>query len=349
MVDFVFKQFCCKTKVLEGEINVNSFKAIRVKEQEDQIVYGLEEVTADQLSEGDVLIKVAYSSINYKDMLAVQKNSGVIRNYPMIPGIDLSGTIVESKDSRFTEGQEVIVTGFTMGMSHTGGFSEYARVPAEWIVPLPDTMSLKDAMVFGTAGFTAALSILALEKNGMNVADNPEILVTGSTGGVGSIALQILSKIGYKNVSALVRKEHQEEVAKSLGAANVVFADQLGDAKKPLAKTRFDYVLDTVGGDVASALIPQISYGGSMSMCGNAGGLPVNTTVLPFILRAVNLLGIDSVNVPIDKRGSIWEKMASEWNITDTTLVNEISLEELTETIDAIKNGQHLGRTIVKL
>ncbi len=349
MVDFVFKQFCCKTKVLEGEINVNSFKAIRVKEQEDQIVYGLEEVTADQLSEGDVLIKVAYSSINYKDMLAVQKNSGVIRNYPMIPGIDLSGTIVESKDSRFTEGQEVIVTGFTMGMSHTGGFSEYARIPAEWIVPLPDTMSLKDAMVFGTAGFTAALSILALEKNGMNVADNPEILVTGSTGGVGSIALQILSKIGYKNVSALVRKEHQEEVAKSLGAANVVFADQLGDAKKPLAKTRFDYVLDTVGGDVASALIPQISYGGSMSMCGNAGGLPVNTTVLPFILRAVNLLGIDSVNVPIEKRGSIWEKMASEWNIADTTLVNEISLEELTEAIDAIKNGQHLGRTIVKL
>lgn len=349
MVDFVFKQFCCKTKVLEGEINVNSFKAIRVKEQEDQIVYGLEEVTEDQLSEGNVLIKVAYSSINYKDMLAVQKNSGVIRNYPMIPGIDLSGTIVESKDSRFTEGQEVIVTGFTMGMSHTGGFSEYARVPAEWIVPLPANMSLKDAMVFGTAGFTAALSILALEKNGMDAADNPEILVTGSTGGVGSIALQILSKIGYKNVSALVRKEHQEEVAKSLGAANVIFADQLGDGKKPLAKTRFDYVLDTVGGDVASALIPQISYGGSMSMCGNAGGLPVNTTVLPFILRAVNLLGIDSVNVPIEKRGSIWEKMASEWNITDTTLVNEISLEELTEAIDAIKNGQHLGRTIVKL
>ena len=349
MVDFVFKQFYCKTKVLEGEINVNSFKAIRVKEQEDQVVYGLEEVTTDQLSEGDVLIKVAYSSINYKDMLAVQKNSGVIRNYPMIPGIDLSGTVAESKDSRFTEGQEVIVTGFTMGMSHTGGFSEYARVPAEWIVPLPAPMSLKDAMVFGTAGFTAALSILALEKSGMDVADNPEILVTGSTGGVGSIALQILSKIGYKNVTALVRKEHQEEVAKSLGAANVIFADDLGDAKKPLAKTRFDYVVDTVGGDVASALIPQISYGGSMSMCGNAGGLPVNTTVLPFILRAVNLLGIDSVNVPIEKRGSIWEKMASDWNITDTTLVNEISLEELTETIEALKSGQHLGRTIVKL
>lgn len=349
MVDFVFKQFCCKTKVLEGEINMNSFKAIRIKEQEDQVVYGLEDVTTDQLSEGDVLIKVAYSSINYKDMLAVQKNSGVIRNYPMIPGIDLSGTVAESKDERFTEGQEVIVTGFTMGMSHTGGFSEYARVPAEWIVPLPANMTLKDAMVFGTAGFTAALSILALEKNGMDVAEDPQILVTGSTGGVGSIALQILAKIGYTNVSALVRKEHQAEVAKSLGAAHVIFAEELGDAKKPLAKTRFDYVVDTVGGDVTSALIPQISYGGSMSMCGNAGGLPVNTTVLPFILRGVSLLGIDSVNVPIEKRPAIWEKMANDWNIAKTTLVNEISLEELTDAIDAIKNGQHLGRTIVKL
>src|SRR5690606_28374790 len=180
----------------------------------------------------------------------------------------------------FTEGQEVIVTGFTMGMSHTGGFSEYARVPAEWIVPMPENLSLKDAMVFGTAGFTAALSILALEKNGMNVADNPEILVTGSTGGVGSIAVQILSKIGYKNVSALVRKENQVDVAKTLGANTVIFANELGDAKKPLAKTRFDFVLDTVGGDVASALIPQISYDGSMSMCGDAGGLPIGKSAI---------------------------------------------------------------------
>lgn len=328
---------------------MNSFKAVRVKEQEDQVIYGLEEVNSDQLSDGEILIKVAYSSINYKDMLAVQKNAGVIRNYPMIPGIDLSGTVVESTDSRFTEGQEVIVTGFAMGMSHTGGFSEYARVPAEWIVPLPANLSLKDAMVFGTAGFTAALSIRALEQNGMDPAKDPAILVTGSTGGVGSIALQILSKSGYKNISALVRKEHQAEVAKSLGATNIIFAEELGDAKKPLGKTRFDYVVDTVGGEVTSALIPQISYDGSMSMCGNAGGLQVNTTVLPFILRGVSLLGIDSVNVPIEKRGSLWEKMANDWNITETTLVNEISLEELTETIDAIKNGQHLGRTIVKL
>ncbi|MGG4470711.1 alcohol dehydrogenase catalytic domain-containing protein, partial [Paenibacillus alvei] len=201
---------------------MNTFKAIVVKEKQEQVIFGLENIDLDSLSDGEVLIKVAYSSINYKDMLAVQKNGGVIRKYPMIPGIDLSGTIVHTPDNRFTEGQKVIVTGFDMGMSHTGGFAEYARVPAGWIVPLPEKSTLKDAMVFGTAGFTAALSIFALEEKGMDRNNNPKILVTGSTGGVGSIAIQILSKIGYKNISALVRKESQTEVAKSLGATNVI-------------------------------------------------------------------------------------------------------------------------------
>lgn len=327
---------------------MNNFKAIVVKEQEDEVVYGVEQIGEDQLSEGDVTIQVAYSSINYKDMLAVQKKGGVIRNYPMIPGIDLSGTVVESADSRFQEGQEVIVTGFEMGMSHTGGFSEYARVPADWVVALPENLSLRDAMVFGTAGFTAALSILALEKSGMDPGNDPKILVTGSTGGVGSVAVQLLAKIGYGNITALVRKDHQEEVAKSLGAHTVIFPDDLGELKKPLNKEKFDYVLDTVGGDITSVLIPQLSYGGSMSMCGMAAGVELKATVLPFILRGVNLLGIDSVNVPIDKRPAIWAKMAADWNIAGTTLVDEISLDEVPDTIDAIKNGQHLGRTIVK-
>jgi len=327
---------------------MNSFKAIVIKENQEQVIYGIENVNLDSLSDGEVLIKVAYSSINYKDMLAVQKNGGVIRNYPMIPGIDLSGTIVHTSDNRYTEGQEVVVTGFDMGMSHTGGFAEYARVPADWIVPLPANLTLKDAMVFGTAGFTAALSIIALEEKGMDINNNPRILVTGSTGGVGSIAIQILAKIGYKNISALVRKKHQEEVAKSLGATNVVFASELGEQNKPLNKQKFDFVLDTVGGEVASVLIPQISYGGSMSMCGNAGGIKLTSTVLPFILRGINLLGIDSVNVPINKRGYIWGKIADKWNISQTTLINELTLNELPQTIETIKNGQHLGRTIIK-
>lgn len=325
------------------------FKAIVIKQQEDEVTYGVEQISEDQLSQGDVLVKVAYSSINYKDMLAVQKKGGVIRDYPMIPGIDFSGTVVHTADGRFQQGQEVIVTGFEMGMSHTGGFSEYARVPAEWIVPLPDGLSLKDAMVFGTAGFTAALSIQALEQNGMDPKNNPELLVTGSTGGVGSVALQILSKIGYTNITALVRKDHQVDVAKSLGANEVIFPDDLGELKKPLNKQKFDYVLDTVGGDVASVLIPQISYGGSMSMCGNAAGLQLTATVLPFILRGVNLLGIDSVNVPIEKRGAIWDKMSADWNITQTTLTDEVSLEQIPDTIEAIKNGEHLGLSLIHI
>ncbi len=327
------------------------FKAIVVKEQEEEIVFGAEQVGEEQLSEGDVLVKVAYSSINYKDMLAVQKNAGVIRNYPMIPGIDFSGTIVHTGDERFHEGQEVIVTGFEMGMSHTGGFAEYARVPAEWIVPLPDGLSLKDAMVFGTAGFTAALSIQALEQNGMNPDNNPQLLVTGATGGVGSVALQILSKIGYTNITALVRKEHQVEVAKSLGATQTIFPDDLGELKKPLNKTKFDYVLDTVGGDVASVIIPQISYGGSMSMCGNAAGLKISATVLPFILRGVNLLGIDSVFCPMPKRIAVWERLASD--LKPHGLMESIAVETDLDGVRAvcteILGGKVRGRTLVRL
>lgn len=327
---------------------MDSFKAIVINEQEGELVYGVEQIGEDQLAQGEVFIKVAFSSINYKDMLAVQKNGGVIRNYPMIPGIDLSGTVVRSEDSRFKEGQEVIVTGFEMGMSHTGGFAEYARIPADWVVPLPERLSLRDAMIFGTAGFTAALSVVALEKAGMDPKNNPAVLVTGSTGGVGSIAVQMLAKIGYENITALVRKDHQVEVAKSLGAHTVIFPDDLGELKKPLNKQKFDYVLDTVGGDVTSVLIPQVSYGGSISTCGMAAGVELKTTVLPFILRGINLLGIDSVNVPIQKRPAIWEKIATDWNIAGTTLVDEVALEEVPTTIDALKNGEHLGRTIVK-
>ncbi|WP_203334612.1 YhdH/YhfP family quinone oxidoreductase [Planococcus beigongshangi] len=328
---------------------MGKFNAVVIKEQGEEFTYGVEQIGEDALSGGDVLIKVAYSSLNYKDMLAVQKNGGVIRKYPMIPGIDLSGTVVKSEDPRFQEGQEVVVTGFEMGMSHTGGFAEYARIPADWIVPLPERLSLRDAMIFGTAGFTAALSIMALEKNGMKPENDPEILVTGSTGGVGSVALQILSKIGYRNITALVRKDHQVEVAKSLGATNVIFPDDLGEVKKPLNREKYDYALDTVGGDVASAIIPQLSYGGSVSTCGMAGGIQLTATVLPFILRGVNLLGIDSVNVPIDKRPAIWGQIADDWNISATTLVNEISLEDVPAVIDDLKNGKHLGRTIVKI
>lgn len=329
--------------------NDMTFQAIVVKKQDEDITYGVETVTQDDLSNGEVLIKVAYSSINYKDMLAVQPNGGVIRDYPMIPGIDLSGTVEASDDPNFTVGQEVLVTGFGTGVTHTGGFAEYARIPAEWIVSLPEGLSLKEAMIYGTAGFTAALSIQALENDGMDVADQPHILVTGATGGVGSVALQILSKIGYKHITALVRKEHQIEVAKSLGATDVVMADTLAEQKRPLAKQQYHYVVDTVGGDVAAAIIPQLYYDGSMSMCGNAAGLKISTTVLPFILRGIHLLGVDSVQYPAEKRPALWHKLATDWHITDTTLHDEIALTDVPDTITALQQGQHLGRTIIKM
>ncbi|MDG4960469.1 YhdH/YhfP family quinone oxidoreductase [Lactococcus lactis] len=329
---------------------MKNFKALVVREDNSNVSVQIEnELTINQLNDGEVVIKVHYSSLNYKDMLGAQKNGGVIRSYPMIPGIDLSGTIIESKDSNFFVGQEVLVTGYNLGMSHTGGLSEFARVPSSWIVPLPVHLNAKDAMAYGTAGLTAGLSIKALENNGMKPTENQTILVTGATGGVGSIALQILAKMGYKNLIALVRKEYQIDVAKKLGATDVILIENFDFGKKPLNKQKFNYILDTVGGELLSNLIPFVSYDGSISMCGNAAGIKLETTVLPFILRGINLLGIDSVNISHEKRVQIWNKLSNEWKVTDSLLLEEISLEAVPEILSKIKNGAHLGRTIVKI
>ncbi|MFC0690473.1 YhdH/YhfP family quinone oxidoreductase [Enterococcus faecalis] len=329
---------------------MDTFKALVVRENNGNVSYQVEEHTKkDMLDDGEVLIKVAYSSVNYKDMLAVQKNGGVIRNYPMIPGIDFSGIIEESTDPNYTKGQQVLVTGYDMGMTHTGGFSEYARIPSSWIVRLPENLSMKEAMIFGTAGLTSALSIFELEKNGMNPSLDQNILVTGATGGVGSIALQILSKAGYKNITALVRKENQIQIAKKLGAQKVILLNDFEFTNKPLAKQTFNYVIDTVGGELVSNLLPFVCYQGSVSLCGNAGGIKLNTTVLPFILRGINIIGIDSVNISQAYRQMIWSKMAQEWKITDSTLFTDISLDELPNTIQLLKEGRHLGRTVVDI
>ncbi|GKQ42149.1 oxidoreductase [Companilactobacillus sp. RD055328] len=328
---------------------MNEFKALVVRENESKITHQIEQINEDMLSEGNVLIKVMYSSVNYKDMLAVQAKGGVVRNYPMIPGIDLSGEIVKSEDPKFSVGQKVLVTGYKMGMTKTGGFSEYAKVPSSWVIPLPDKLTLKNAMVYGTAGFTAALSINELEKNGMKDNLNSRILVTGATGGVGSISLQILSKIGYTNITAIVRKTKQIEVAKKLGANNVILLEDFDFSKKLLAEEKFDYILDTVGGELISKLLPYVSYQGSVSLCGNAGGNKLDTTVLPFILRGINLLGIDSVNVSNEIRLSVWNKLSDDWDVADSLLFNEVSFNELSDTLNSLKEGKHLGRSIVRI
>lgn len=332
---------------------MEKFRALVVRENEKKVVYEIEKITLDDLSEGEVIIKINYSSVNFKDMLAVKTGGGVIRNYPMIPGIDLAGEVITSKDTRFNPGNKVLVTGFKVGMTHTGGYSEYARVSGDWIVNLPNGLDPKDAMIIGTAGFTAAISILALEKQGMNLENQPNILVTGASGGVGSIATQILLKSGYKNIFALSKDKNIEgKFLKRLGAQEVYNLEDISpeeEKNKPLGKQKFHFILDTVGGLVASRLLPNIYYGGSMSMCGNAAGIKFETTVLPFILRGVNILGIDSVNYPIEKREEVWNKLATEWNIIDKLPVQEIEFEKISEVFKQIQEGTHQGRTVVKI
>ncbi|MGL4695012.1 YhdH/YhfP family quinone oxidoreductase [Enterococcus larvae] len=328
---------------------MEKFSALLIQETNGEITSDIQMVTLDDLSEGNVLIKTSYSSINFKDSLAVMKNGGVIRNYPMIPGIDVSGTVVSSDDSRFTANDKVLITGFGLGVSHTGGFSEYVRVPAEWVVPLPNQLSEKSAMIIGTAGFTAALCIDALERNGLSENKEARILVTGASGGVASLSIAMLKGLGYKNITALTRKKDTINKLQQLGASEVLLHEEFMPEKiRPLGKQLFDFALDTVGGDTLAAVLPLINYGGSVTACGNAGGLGLNTTVLPFILRNVALLGIDSVNVPMDKRQKIWQRLAADLNSAEQALINEITLEEAPNVFDALQKGQHIGRTIIK-
>ncbi|MCD0565750.1 acryloyl-CoA reductase, partial [Staphylococcus aureus] len=305
------------------------FNAVVVRKSVSNVSYKVETVDESYLSKGDVLVKVVYSSINYKDMLALQYNGGVIRDYPMIPGIDFAGIVESSSNDKFKEGDNVLVTGYDVGVTHTGGFSEYAQVPGEWIVPIPQEMSIKESMVYGTAGFTAALSIFELEKYGMNIKSQPEILVSGATGGVGSVAIQILRKIGYENITAIVRKEKQIEIAKKLGAKQVIIIE---DDNKPLKKGIFDYFLDTVGNNVTLYGLKRLNYQGVATVCGNVAGNSLNANILPFILRGIKLIGIDSVYVDHNIREDIWSKLANEWNIGNSLLYNEIGFEEFYKT-----------------
>lgn len=332
---------------------MKKFRALVVRDMDSEINYAIEDVDINMLSEGELIIRVEYSSVNYKDMLAVKKNGEVIRNYPMIPGIDLAGEVVNSKDERFKIGDHILVTGFQTGMTHTGGYSEYARIPADWVVLIPNGLTSKEVMIIGTAGFTAALSIIALEKGGMCEKNQPEILVTGASGGVGSIATQLLLKSGYKNISVLSKdKDVEGEFLKSLGVKNIYNLEDISpesEKGKPLGKQKFNYILDTVGGLVASRLLGNIYYGGSMSMCGNAAGIKFETTVLPFILRGINILGIDSVNFPREKRDEIWKKFINEWNIMKELPFQEVKLDNIAEVFKAIQDGKHSGRTVVKI
>lgn len=325
---------------------MTSFSVFRVA-NEPEFSAKVTTATLNDLPAGDVLIRVAYSDVNYKDALAAKENGGVIRSYPMTPGIDLAGEVIDSQSAAFAPGDQVLLTGFGLGVSHPGGYSQYQRVPAKWLIKRPDALAAKDSMIYGTAGFTAALAVQALED--LQLEKSAAILVTGASGGVGSVSIALLKKIGYTNIIALSRKKDAQWLY-DLGAHAIVTpAEVMPEKIKPLAKQQFSAVIDTVGGELIGALLPQIAYGGGAFLCGNAGGIKLETTVLPFILRGIRVVGIDSVNVAHDRRIALWEKLAGEWSVIDQLKTQAISLAQLPTTLEALLAGTHQGRTIVEV
>lgn len=327
------------------------FNALVVSENEENVVAQVTEWSVDQLSEGDTLIKVLYSAVNYKDALATIKKGGVVRNYPMIPGIDLTGEIIESADARFKAGDKVVVTGNGTGVSHTGGFSEVVRVPGNWVLPLPKDMTPKQGATLGTAGVTAVEAVQKLEMFGLKDNKDATILVTGATGGVGSVAIAFLHGLGYKNIVALSRKDNNDYLT-ALGVSRVVKPEEISfDKPRPLAKQQFDYVIDTIGGDMLTAILPQISYGGAIALCGNASGIKLSATVLPFILRGVSMLGVDSVQLSNDVKMGIWERLEKTLSeeVYDVISSREESLEASADVVKELLEGTHSGRTLIKM
>lgn len=326
-----------------------NFKALVVN-NEEQFTVDVKELSLNDLPEGDVLLKVEYSSINYKDSLAAIPDGNIVKSYPFVPGIDLAGTVISSENPQFKEGDKVIATSYEIGVTHFGGYSEYARIPSEWLVPLPEGLSLKEAMVIGTAGFTAALSVQRLEENNVT-PDKGKVLVTGATGGVGSFAVSILSKLGYE-VEASTGKESEHEFLKSLGATSIVPREEVYDGKvRALGKQKWAAAVDPVGGEPLASLLSQIQYGGSVAVSGLTAGTKLPSTVFPFILRGVNLLGIDSVYCPMDTRLKVWNRLAADFKPAnlEQLIQQEITLEQLPEALPTLLKGQATGRTIVKL
>ncbi len=329
---------------------VSTFRALVVsKTDEKTFTREITERSISDLPEGEVLIRVHFSSLNYKDGLSCIGHPGVTKNFPHTPGIDASGKVAESSDSRFKEGDSVIVTGYDLGMNTSGGFGEYIRVPAEWVVPLPEGMTFKEASIYGVAGFTAALSVDALQKHGVN-PEQGEIVVTGSTGGVGSVSVALLSLLGYTVVASTGKKE-ESEFLQRLGASEIISREEVNDeSKKPLLRERWAGAVDTVGGTTLAALLKAAKRGGAVAATGLVASSELSTTVFPFILRGVSLLGIDSGFTPTKLRLEIWNKLAGIWKIPQLEqLTIDCTLEELDPEIDKILAGGQRGRVVVNL
>jgi acrylyl-CoA reductase (NADPH) len=326
------------------------FKALVITESEDhQFLRSVEKKTIDDLPAGDVIVKVIYSSLNYKDVLSATGNRGVTRAYPHTPGIDAAGIVAESSDEHFKSGDEVIVTSYDLGMNTAGGFGQYIRVPAGWVVPLPPGLTLREAMIYGTAGFTAALSVHQMIEGGIRPEDG-DILVSGATGGVGSMAVSILAKSGY-SVTAVNGKVDATDYLKEIGAQAVISIEEATDTSgRPMLKSRWAGAVDAVGGDILATTIKSMKNSGVVTCCGNVASPDLPLNVYPFILRGVTLSGIDSQNCPMPLRRKVWEKIASDWKIDGLdTLTTEIPFEALDERIELMLQRKHRGRTVIRM
>lgn len=330
---------------------MDKFKALIVDEQDGETTAKVQEMTRADLPEnGDVVVEVAYSSLNYKDGLAVTGKAKVLRRHPMVPGIDLAGTVVESQSPDFNAGDEVILTGFETGEKHWGGFTQLNRVRSKTLVQLPEGLTAKQAMAIGTAGLTAMLSVMALEAHGLTPTKGGEVIVTGASGGVGSMAVAILGQLDY-NVVASTGKTTAHDYLRSLGAKDFIDRNELSEpSKRPLEAGRWAGAVDAVGGDTTAGLLRTMAPRASIAISGNAGGVGLKTTVLPFILRGVNLLGIDSNFSPMAERTTAWQRLA-ELIPKDAldAMVEEAGLEDLPALSEEILQGKMKGRMVIKL
>lgn len=324
----------------------NTFRAIVANKTDAGYASAIENITIDQLSEGDVIVDVAYSTLNYKDGLAVTGKGKICESFPMVCGIDLSGTVAESASADFKPGDKVVVNGYGLSQNHSGGYAEKARVRSDMLVKLPDGMDLKNAMAIGTAGYTAMLCVLALESHGV-APGSGEVLVTGAAGGVGSVAISILAKLGY-TVVASTGRESTHAYLKDLGAAECIDRNTLSEAGKPFQRPRWAGVVDTVGSNTLANALAQTKYGGTVAACGLAGGPDLPTTVLPFILRGVTLAGIDSVEAPMAARTEAWARLAVDLPMDKLSAMSEtIPLAKVIDIAPEILKGQVKGRVIV--
>jgi acrylyl-CoA reductase (NADPH) len=327
----------------------DEFRALVLDEAEKVVSASIQQLTDDQLPEGDVTVAISHSTLNYKDGMVLKGIGRLVRNYPHVPGIDFAGTVESSESASYKAGDKVVLTGWRVGEAHWGGYAQKARVKSDWLVPLPEMMTEKRSMAIGTAGFTAMLAVMELEAHGI-MPDSGPVLVTGANGGVGGVAIGILAGCGYE-VHASTGRPQLADHLKSIGASEIIPREELDVVpERPLASERWAGVVDAVGGNTLASILPQMKYRGAAAACGLAGGVDLNSTVIPFLLRGVKLLGIDSVMCPFDQRKAAWQRLATDLSVDSLDALTEVvSLDKLPELAGKILKGETRGRIVVDL